>query len=337
MVLFVSGMTSSVYIGFAVAFSVVIMINTIGNSLVVSVVLLNKSMQTPINYLLVNLAVADLTVAVFSSVQFIITPAIQHPDGIKGTILCKLVTGGTPAWIGAITSIFSLIALAIERYFAVLHPHSLRLQLTKRRLFILIFSCWFLSTVFTIPGFWAMVYRPDISSCGHGWTKPIYAKAYTIGWTIVAGIIPIGIMTGLYSRVVYRLWFARDTTTDASQKALLRYRKRATKMVIAVTVIYVFCWVPELSIYFLGFTGVINLTQIHHGIASVLIALNSSINPVVYSLQSSNFRRHLSDLLRCKRKRNRIFAESVTPPASSRLEMGAVKPLTMQGKISVSL
>ena len=304
-------MTSSVYIGFAVAFLVMIIVNAIGNSLVVSVVLLNKSMKTPINYLLVNLAVADLTVAVFSSVQFIITPVIQHPDGAKGTMLCKLVTGGNPAWIGAIASVFSLIALAIERYFAVLYPHSIRLKLTKHKILVLIVSCWFLSAIFAIPGFWAMVYRSDIKGCGHTWSRPIYAKAYTIGWTIVAGIIPIGIMTGLYSRVVYRLWFARDTSTEASQKALLRYRRRATKMVIAVTVVYVFCWVPELSIFFLGFTGAINLTQIHHGIASVLIVFNSSINPVVYSLHSSHFRRHLSDLVCCrKRRRNRLFPVS---------------------------
>lgn len=300
-------MTSSVYIGFAVAFSVMIIVNTVGNSLVVSVVLLNKSMKTPINYLLVNLAVADLIVAVFASVQFIIAPAIKHPDGATGTMLCKLLTAGNPAWIGAIASVFSLIALAIERFCAVLYPHSLRLKLTKHKILILIILCWFFSVIFAIPGFWAMVYRTDINGCGHSWSKPIYAEAYTIGWTIVAGIIPISIMAGLYSKVVYRLWFGRDTTTEASQKALLRYRRRATKMVIAVTIIYVFCWVPELSIYFLGFTGAINLTRVHHGIASVLIVFNSSINPVVYSLQSSHFRRHLSDLVCCKRRANRIF------------------------------
>ena len=307
-------MTSPVYIGFAVAFSVMIIVNIVGNSLVVSVVLLNKSMKTPINYLLVNLAVADLIVAIFSSVQFVITPAIQHPDGITGTVLCKFVTGGNPAWIGAIASIFSLITLAIERYCAVIHPHSIRLKLTKCKILILIVLCWFLSVVFTIPGFWAMIYRVDIKRCGHSWKKTIYAETYTIGWAIVAGIIPIGIMGGLYSRVVYRLWFAKDTTTEASQKALLRYRRRATKMVIAVTVIYVFCWVPELSIYFLGFTGAISLTQVHHGIASVLIVFNSSINPVVYSLQSSHFRRHLTDLVYCRRKANRIFPNGVTKP-----------------------
>lgn len=298
---------SPLYIGFAMTFSVMVIVNFIGNSLVISVVFLNKSMKTPINYLLMNLAVADMTVALFSSVQLIISPAISHPTGAKGTLLCKFLTGGDPAWIGAIASIFSLIALAFERYCAVLHPRSIRLKLTKRKILLLIILCWFFSVVFTIPGFWWMVFFPGTNTCGHKWTKQVYAEVYTIGWTILAGLIPISAMAGLYSRVVYRLWFTKDTTTEASQRALLRCRKRATKMVIAVTFIYVLCWVPELSIYFLGFTGLMKLTYLHHGIALSLIVFNSSINPVIYSLQSSTFRRHVSDLIRCKQTKNRIF------------------------------
>ena len=193
-------------------FSVMVIVNFIGNSLVISVVLLNKSMKTPINYLLMNLAVADMTVALFSSVQLIISPAISHPTGAKGTLLCKFLTGGNPAWIGAIASIFSLTALAFERYCAVLHPRSIRLKLTKRKILLLIILCWFFSVVFTIPGFWWMVFFPGTNTCGHKWTKQVYAEVYTIGWTILAGLIPISAMAGLYSRVVYRLWFTKDTT-----------------------------------------------------------------------------------------------------------------------------
>ena len=75
----------------------------------------------------------------------------------------------------------------------------------------------------------------------------------------MAGIIPIGIMGLLYYRVIYRLWFTKDNTTEVTQKALLRYRRRLTKMIMAVTIIYVLCWGPEVMIYFLGFLGVFTL------------------------------------------------------------------------------
>ena len=118
---------------------------------------------------------------------------------------------------------------------------------------------------------------------------------------MVAGVIPITIMGRLYSKVVYRLWFANSTNAESSQRALLRYRKRVTKMVIFVTVVYVMCWVPELLIYFLGFTGAISLQAIHYVIASALVVFNSSINPAVYSLQSSKFRKHIGDMICCKK------------------------------------
>ena len=97
----------------------------------------------------------------------------------------------------------------------------------------------------------------------------------------------------------------KNNAAEATQRSLLRYRKRVTKMVIFVTLVYVLCWVPELLIYFLDFTGTITLEAVHHAIASALIVFNSSINPIVYSLQSSKCRKHLGELI-CCRKRNAV-------------------------------
>ena len=294
-------MLSLTYVGFTILFAVMVICNLVGNTLVILVVTLNRSMKTPTNYLLVNLASADMVVAVFIGLQFIATPTFTHPQGTLGSVLCKMLTGGTPGWVGAVASVFSLVAIAIERYWAVLHPHSQRIKLTKTKIVILALLSWIVSIIWAIPGFWATTYIKEIKGCAHSFSKPIYAKLYTVGWSVVAGVIPITIMGGLYSKVVYRLWFVNSANAESSQRALLRYRKRVTKMVIFVTVVYVMCWVPELLIYFLGFTGAISLQAIHHAIASALVVFNSSINPVVYSLQSSKFRNHIRDLICCKK------------------------------------
>ena len=303
-------MASSLYIGFSVLFSVMIALNLLGNTLVILVVLQNRSMKTPTNYLLVNLASADIVVAVFIGIQFIVTPTFTHPQGTPGSVLCKLLTGGTLGWVGAVASVFSLVAIAIERYWAVFYPHSQRVKLTKSNITILAALSWILSIIWAIPGFLATTYIKEIRGCGHSFSKVIYAKVYTVGWSVVAGVIPIGIMGALYFRVVYRLWFVKETTTDASQRTLLRYRKRVTKMVIFVTTVYALCWVPELLIYLLGFTGTITLETFHHATASALIVFNSSINPTVYSLQSSKFRKHLTAYICCRRNKVTPFDNS---------------------------
>ena len=294
-------MLSWTYVGFTILFALMVICNLVGNTLVILVVTLNRSMRTPTNYLLVNLASADMVVAVFIGLQFIATPTFTHPQGTLGSVLCKIITGGNPGWVGAVASVFSLVAIAIERYWAVLHPHSQKIKLTKKKILILALLSWIVSIIWAIPGFWATTYIKEIKGCAHSFSKPIYAKLYTVGWSVVAGVIPITIMGRLYSKVVYRLWFANSTNAESSQRALLRYRKRVTKMVIFVTVVYVMCWVPELLIYFLGFTGAISLHAIHYAIASALVVFNSSINPAVYSLQSSKFRKHIGDMI-CRKK-----------------------------------
>lgn len=52
-------------IGITAAFVVMIVTNLIGNTLVVLTVRKTRTMRTPMNYLLVNLAIADITVGVF--------------------------------------------------------------------------------------------------------------------------------------------------------------------------------------------------------------------------------------------------------------------------------
>ena len=225
-------MLSSMYIGFSVLFSIMMIVNVVGNTLVILVVLRNRSMKTPTNYLLVNLASADMVVAIFIGIQFIATPTFTHPRGTIGSALCKIITGGTPGWVGAVASVFSLVAIAIERYWAVLHPHSQKIKLTKTNIIKLAMLSWVVSIIWAIPGFWATTYIKEIKGCAHSFSKPIYAELYTVGWSVVAGVIPISIMGALYARVVYRLWFVNSDASEAAQRSLLRYRKRVTKMVI---------------------------------------------------------------------------------------------------------
>lgn len=90
--------------------------------------------RTPINYLLMNLAVADMTAATFFLAQYIFLSPSAHPNGVFGTVLCRLVTGATAAYIGGAASVATLVTIATERYFAVIHPLGTRLKLTTRKL-----------------------------------------------------------------------------------------------------------------------------------------------------------------------------------------------------------
>ena len=90
--------------------------------------------RIPINYLLVNLAVADMMVAVFFAPFHIFIHTFTHPEGVIGRVLCSLVTGGGFAWVGGACSAFTLVAIAIERYYTVNYPHGNKGKLTNAKL-----------------------------------------------------------------------------------------------------------------------------------------------------------------------------------------------------------
>ena len=70
------------------------------------------------NYLLINLAVADIIYAIFTIPKMVLTHI--QPNGATGKLL---YTFGTFAWVGAASSVFTLVTVAVERYWGVVHPY----------------------------------------------------------------------------------------------------------------------------------------------------------------------------------------------------------------------
>lgn len=53
------------------------------------------------------------------------------------------------------------------------------------------------------------------------WPNEWLPKAYSSTWFFLAGVIPIVLMTVLYSRVVYSLWFKRDDTIPGNTQQVI--------------------------------------------------------------------------------------------------------------------
>ena len=97
------------------------------------VLITNIFNRTPMNYLLANLAISDIMFASFQAPNHILKRAFTHPKGTVGSTLCKVLTNGNVAWIGAAASAVTLVAIAVERYFAVACPIGTQRKLTKQK------------------------------------------------------------------------------------------------------------------------------------------------------------------------------------------------------------
>ena len=97
-----------------------------------------------------------------------------------------------------------------------MQPLSSRSKLTNAKLKFIIPSCWLAGLLWNTPLFVAVTYREDLETCGEKWLHKLSPIAYSLGWAVVAGVIPISVMSYLYSRVVYKLWFDRTPAVKST-------------------------------------------------------------------------------------------------------------------------
>ena len=224
----------SAQIAITTMFTILVLVGVIGNTLSCIVIIANRSMKTPMNYLILNLAAADIIVVAFVAPRFILIHAFDHPDGFMGSLICKLFTGSNFSWLGGSASVFSLVAISIERYFAIVHPYGNRGKLTMKKLKYVVVACWVLAVVFNLPLFITMQYNQEINFCTEFWPESWMPQAYSTAWFVLFGALPIVLMFGLYCRVIRRLWIHPEKGPRVTQAVILKSRKRVTKMVIAV-------------------------------------------------------------------------------------------------------
>ncbi|KAL9957231.1 hypothetical protein ACROYT_G038842 [Oculina patagonica] len=296
-------MSGSANVAITTVLSILACIDIVGNTLVCLIIKRNRDMRTTINYLLMNLAIADIIYAVF------IIPRIyyqlrfaHHPDGVIGTILCKLVTGGFIAWTGSAFSIVNLVFITIERYNAVINPHGNKWNFLNRKLKVIIPATWGFALIFDLPILLVdeVVKTKSGNSCVELWPEGWMGKAYMVTW-LVGTFLPLILMIGLYSRVVCALWFKRNDNGQVTQqqKGVVRVRKRVTLMVVTVTAIFGICWGTGELVYFLLYFISEDVGATLLAIADVMILFNSAVNPFVYALLNQQFREKMKGMLCC--------------------------------------
>ena len=295
-----SAMLSGAEVALVAVFSLLVVVNLAGNSLVCLVVYKNRTMRTPMNFLLVNLALADMLVALGVAPQYVFNHTFSHPQGKAGMYLCKFITGGNLLWVGGTASMMTLVAIAFERYYAIVHPYLERGRMTVKKVALIVLASWVVAFVIQIAPFYVVTYGTEQGFCVEAWPRLSDAKFYTSFVLCTNVILPLGIMTFLFTKIIRNLWGRNNRVSDAHMPRIvvMKTRKKLTKMILMVTAIYALCWSPALTFYNLAYFN----TSVQYGsnaynASVVFVCLNSSVNPFIYALQSERFRTAFRKLL----------------------------------------
>ena len=283
-------------------YSILTLTNVVANSLVILVIIRSRSKKAPLNYLVLNLGVADLIVGVFGGLSEMLAPTITYPPGLTGEVLCRLFRGGYLAWAACFASVYSRVFIAFDRYYAIMKPFSIRRRVTIKKLKIFIPACWIIGAILSFPSFLVMDFNKNREHfCRFKQQTPM-KKVFFTYWFVFSGLVPTGILLALYGRVIRRLWFEKDANSVTFQ-AVRRSRKKITKTMLMLSTMYVILCLPDSVWHILevSFPNHVSFSSASSNVFRCLLLLNSTINPFIYAFQFANFRRELTKMCCCGR------------------------------------
>ena len=301
--------------------ALIALLGVIGNVLVVIVISSLGKKKQPGDFYLQNLAIADLGTLLLA---FPLVPIREKMprNWPFGEFTCRYLYPIPEIFYGA--SVWCIAITAIERYRKMVivkipgqNKHKASLKSAK----VIATGVWLLSfLIFCLPLFFIVGYRnlPNGGKwCGPIWPSLVLAQVYIVLLTFFSYILPLTVITFTYlriSRVINRsslfikaMRWEQSTTEDKELISLpniksvrLKQNKRARKILTPLVLVFAITMLP-LNIFRLTSTfwpviiGQEYFKSLLYAV-SVFVILNSSANPVIYSVVSRDFRKRIKTL-----------------------------------------
>ncbi|XP_047671823.1 tachykinin receptor 3-like [Tachysurus fulvidraco] len=276
----------------SVAYSSILTVAVFGNLVVMWIIVAHRRMRTVTNYFLLNLAFSDASMAAFNTLINFIYAA--HGDWYFGEAYCKFHNFFPVTSVFA--SIYSMTAISVDRYMAIIHPLKPRLSATATK--VVIVCIWVLAVVLAFPLCFYSTIRslPRRTICYVAWPRPAEdSLMYHAIVSVLVYMLPLVVIGIAYTIIGVTLW-GSEIPGDSSDNyhGQLRAKRKVVKMMIVVVVTFALCWLPY-HIYFIvtGLNKQLNKRKsIQQVYLSVMwLAMSSTMyNPIIYCCLNNRFR-----------------------------------------------
>ncbi|XP_006821007.1 somatostatin receptor type 2-like [Saccoglossus kowalevskii] len=282
-------------------------LGVLGNVAFLFVVIRVCSMQTVTNAYLVNLAFADLLHLVTHTSLWLCgilaDPCPVDQDTNLPVFCVVLVFSRMSQYV----SMFTVTVLSLERYVAVCRPIVYRNGAIHRPCFVatVIGSTWLLALLFSSEQFSACIVT----------TGSYYHNRAIIGSLIfiVSLMFLMTIVTAVYVNIICRV--------RASTHSMKSRDKQIIRICIATACIYFICMLPSVLQAFMivlnslqyNINNILEKLIVTNNVATILLEVNSSINPIVYNALSSNYRSAFSMAFKCSESYSCFFVPCKEP------------------------
>ena len=267
-----------------------------GNAVVILTVWKTRELHTPSNVFLSCLALSDLTVGLIAQPSFVIHKKGELNNSFSMYCTTRILTESL-GYITAGTSVLTMTGIAIERYLALSLHLRYRAIVTTKRILIAASCVWIFFVLLSASRFWIandvifnMISLPVIFS---SFVFTLLAYVKILKW--------VRRHERQISDQNKKVNLPESSRSVNCQILKINRYKKSTLTMVYVVGIFVFCYIPFLSVKILnktkGYTVEVKTAYLY---TSTLVFLNSSFNPAVYWWRIKNMRTAAKDVcLKC--------------------------------------
>ncbi|CAM1310919.1 Uncharacterised protein g5556 [Pycnogonum litorale] len=282
----------SLKIPWTIIFGILVISAILGNTLVIWIVIAHRRMRTVTNYFLLNLSIGDLMMATFNVIFNYIYMIEGHWP--FGPIYC--VINNFIASITVCTSVFSIMAISIDRYVATVRMRGMKMTKVVGRSVIAII--WVGSAILASPTamFSSTIlieYKNDHREiCLLQWPDGPEGKSqmdyiYNIAFWQLTYVLPVLSMAITYGIIAKELWGVRwQSERQERNMELIKSKRKVIRMFMVILFTFASCWLPYhiCFIYKYQNTSMLESSYIQHLYLSFywLAMSNSALNPIIY-------------------------------------------------------
>uniref|UniRef100_A0A673FJS8 Parapinopsin-like n=1 Tax=Sinocyclocheilus rhinocerous TaxID=307959 RepID=A0A673FJS8_9TELE len=255
-------------------------------------------LRQPLNFALVNLAVADLGITLTGSVPSVVTNAVGYY--ITGRVGCVL-EGFCVALFG-ITALCTVALIAVERLFVVCKPLGTITLQTKHAAGGLAFS-WLWSLIWNTPPLfgWGSYQLEGVgTSCGPDWqSRDLKNVSYIICYFSLCFAVPFVIIVVSYSWLLYTL---RQVGHCPGLLSSARAESKVAWMVVMMVLAFLVSWLPYAALALMVVFNPDVQLPVLVKVVPIYMAKSSTVyNPLIYIYMNKQFQKFAILLLMCGR------------------------------------
>ncbi|XP_059918805.1 melatonin receptor type 1C isoform X2 [Gadus macrocephalus] len=273
-----------------------IVVDIVGNVLVILSVFRNKKLRNAGNIFVVSLSVADLVVAVYP--YPLVLTAIVRDDWTMGDLHCQ--ASGFIMGLSVIGSIFNITAIAINRYCYICHSLHYDRLYSVRNTFLYLGLTWLLTAIATVPNFFvgSLQYDPRVYSCTFAQTVSSY---YTVSVVVIHFLLPVLVVSYCYMRIWVLVIQVKHRVKPAQRAKVKPSDVRNFLTMFMVFVLFAVCWAP---LNLIGLAVAVDPSRVAASVPEWLFVtsyfmayFNSCLNAVIYGLLNRNFRKEYKTIV----------------------------------------